>query len=44
VASDWVGHGVLKAVEREKAENRQILFPISLGRVDTHLAGFAALE
>ena len=30
MASDWVKHEVIKAVEREKTEKRQVLFPISL--------------
>ena len=30
MASDWVQHEVIQAVEREKAEKRQVLFPISL--------------
>jgi hypothetical protein len=30
MSSDWVKHEVVKAVAREKAEKRQVLFPISL--------------
>jgi dihydroxyacetone kinase DhaKLM complex PTS-EIIA-like component DhaM len=30
MGSDWVQHEVIRAVEREKAEERQILFPIGL--------------
>jgi hypothetical protein len=30
MGSDWVKHEVTRAVQREKAENRQTLFPISL--------------
>jgi hypothetical protein len=30
MGSDWVTHEVVRAIEREKAEKRQILFPIGL--------------
>jgi hypothetical protein len=30
MSSDWVRHEVIRAIEREKAEKRQVLFPISL--------------